>query len=848
MKKICFILLVTLLVTGVIPFSHVLAAPDDITMEAEVGFDGNFKLTNWIPVRVYIENRGEDIKGNIEIIGNQDESTAMLFTAPAVIPKGSKKRIDLYVRISTLQKNMTIDLTSKGKVLKTIEVGNLIPMPVTNFMLGVLSDDRSGLNYWWEKQSGDRLFTRYEAIALDGEDIPTKKEVMDNFAMVVMDDFDMGELSSDQRDVILEWVNGGGILVIGTGSSGVKTLKGAMPAIGSIEGEDTIKVVKPKVLEDLAETEIVTDVPFEIMNLKYDNSWSVVAGDEFSPYIIMKRLGSGYIFISSFALGKQPMTGWTGSKSLWESVFSKSLDGDDLIRLRDPQVAIDMQRGVGYGIFEVLSNIEEMAPPSASKLIIILIIYLLVVGPLNYIILKKMDRRELAWFTIPILVVFFSIGIYGIGNMAKGTEIVSNAISVARLWNDNENRSVNTYSGIFIPKQGDYIFSSDGGGFLLPNIESDFYYSDRPDRGQEREIVAEIVQGGEPSVKIFNAKMWTMETFSTETRIDNMGSIDGSLAYKDGKIIGTVENNTSLPLEDVVVLSSLGYCKVGNLAAGAKKNIEFEIMDYGSHDPYVASLKYVMLDDVYPMDNRNENVSSSDRLKFTRRRLLEDNFILPEEHTKTTSASGKSEASEDGDNRDGVNIEAFVFGFNNQRLVDDIEVQGKAPQKSYYTNLIMDKLHIDTEVDGKVVILPGIVKADIDEEKSRQVDRYEIYDDLSPVFLYGSKEVYFYFDMGKFNYIDMDNLTVYIKSDEGKGLNSALLAVGLYDKDGEDYIDEGEGFKIDMDTGVIEVDPAYLEKYVDDDNRLYIRVGTKGDGDRDTGVFRPTIGVEGRRR
>src|SRR5690606_5876607 len=131
---------------------------------------------------------------------------------------------------------------------------------------------------------------------------------------------------------------------------------------------------------------------------------------------------------------------------------------------------------------------------------------------------------------------------------------------------------------------------------------------------------------------------------------------------------------------------------------------------------------------------------------------------------------------------------------------------------------------------------------------SRQVDRYEIYDDLSPVFLYGSKEVYFYFDMGKFNYIDMDNLTVYIKSDEGKGLNSALLAVGLYDKDGEDYIDEGEGFKIDMDTGVIEVDPAYLEKYVDDDNRLYIRVGTKGDGDRDTGVFRPTIGVEGRRR
>src|SRR5690606_34566778 len=216
---------------------------------------------------------------------DQSNSTAMCFTTPAVIPKNTKKQIVLYVRVNIFQKNMKIDLKSEGKVLKTIEKKNFIPMSTDDFMLGILTDDKTGLNYWWEKQSEDRLFSNYEAIALESGDIPSEEEIMNNFTMFIIDDFDMDELSPSQTDAMSEWIRNGGILIVGTGADGIKTLKGLPSDMVSLEGGSIRKESKPVELENLAKTEIMTDVPFEFMDLSYDNTWTVVAGDNDSPYI-----------------------------------------------------------------------------------------------------------------------------------------------------------------------------------------------------------------------------------------------------------------------------------------------------------------------------------------------------------------------------------------------------------------------------------------------------------------------------------------------------------------------------------------------------------------------------------
>lgn len=826
MQKKLISLLVAVIVMGLYLPMCVFAAPnDDITMEAEVGFDGHFKLTQWTPVSVYIENRGQDIKGDIEIVGDQDSSTAMLFTAPAVIPKGSKKRIDLYVRMNTLQKQMNIDLKSNGKVLKTIEVDQLIPMSTANFMMGVLTEDQSGLSYWWEKQSGDRLFSKYEPIALEVYDIPDRREPMDNFSMLIIDDFDTSQLTSTQKESLSAWVDRGGILLIGTGGSGIKTLKGLSSDVVSIEDGGISKEVKPKVLQDLAETEILTDVPVELMDLSYDSSWKVVAGENTSPYILMKRQGNGYIFVSSFSIGKQPITGWSGSKILWERVFEKYLDSDAVIMLKEPQMYRDISSSESnYSIFEALANISEMDPPSADKLIIILMIYLIIIGPLNYFLLKKIDRRELAWFTIPVLVILFSLGIYSLGSKVKGNEVVANVISTVELSEDSPSKNIDTYTGVFIPKRGDYSFSMEGDGFLVPGVNRDDSYNGL-DRGGKKEITAQIIQGANPTAKVFDINMWTMETFFTETYRDDLGSLDGDLLYRDGKIIGSIENNTNFPLEDVVIMTNIGYHRVGNLAGGAKKDINFKVTEYDGQNPYSDVIKFSMIDDVYPPTDKGAY--------FTKRRLVQDMVPIP----------SSSYDKDDGN----IKLEAVVFGFNNQKLADEIYVDGKLPKKSYHTNLVIDKLYIQTGVDGKVAILPGMVIAEIDERKSSQVEMHEM-DGVSPIYLYGSKNVSFYFDMNGLDNVDIDDLTIYLKTEEGKWHGEIPATIRIYDRETDNFVDVGEGLTIDRNNGTIDIDPALLERYIDGDGRLYINVGIEEDVERDYAILRPTIGIEGRQR
>lgn len=842
MKRYCVILFIAILIVGFIPLENVSAAPreDDIVMEAEVGFDGYFKLRQWIPVTIYIENHGDDIKGNIEVVGNQSESTAMRFTAPAIIPKGSKKRIDLYIRVNTFQKNMKIDLKSDGKVLKSIEKKDLIPISTDDFMLGVLTDDKTGLNYWWEKQSGDRLFSNYEAIALEGEDIPSEKTVMDNFTIFIIDDFDMDELSPIQSKAISEWIRGGGILIVGTGADGIKTLKGLPSNMAPTKEKGIKRESKPEVLEDLANTELITDVPFELMDFSYDSTWTVVAGDNGSPYIIMKGYGNGYIFVSSFALGRQPMTGWAGSKALWETVLYENLDPSTRMKFINPDKARDREFNVSYDMFKALANIPEMDPPSASKLILILFIYLLVIGPISYIILKRRDRREIMWITIPVLAMIFSLGIYGIGNMGKGDKIVSNIISIAELWGEGDSKEVDTYTGVFIPSRGDYLFEIEDESLLFPIVDYNMYYPDIDDEGG-KDIVADVIQGGEPAVRILDAKMWTMEPFYTTSTIDDIGKIGGNLTYRDGKIMGTVENNTSLPLEDVTVICHFGYYSVGNLAAGATKNVEFEVAGYDSRDPYGQSITlYEMLDKLYPLkdeDGIGRYRDAEERNMYVKRNLLED----------IISGLLEDINAEYRESRRDISFETIVFGFNDQKLTHDIEVDGQVPQKSYYTNLMVDRLSVDTNIDGHISIPPGVIGAEIDGERSQNLDTYEIYDNPSSIYLYNSKRVSFYFDMTNFKDIYIDKCVIHIKTIENDNMSAENLYIKLYDVQSGSYVDENEGFTIDRKKGIITLQPSYIERFLDENNRLYIDVGFSGQSDHvDIEVFNPTLEIEGR--
>jgi hypothetical protein len=65
-------------------------------------------------------------------------------------------------------------------------------------------------------------------------------------------------------------------------------------------------------------------------------------------------------------------------------------------------------------------------------LLLLLFGYIALIGPVNYLILRRLDRREWAWVTMPILIVGFAVGAYAFGSALRGSSVILNEVGIVR--------------------------------------------------------------------------------------------------------------------------------------------------------------------------------------------------------------------------------------------------------------------------------------------------------------------------------------------------------------------------------------------------------------------------------
>ena len=65
--------------------------------------------------------------------------------------------------------------------------------------------------------------------------------------------------------------------------------------------------------------------------------------------------------------------------------------------------------------------------------------------------LRRLDKREWAWVTIPALVVVFAFGSYGLGATLKGSDVIVNQITVVRAAQGTGRGIGQAYIGIYSP-------------------------------------------------------------------------------------------------------------------------------------------------------------------------------------------------------------------------------------------------------------------------------------------------------------------------------------------------------------------------------------------------------------
>ncbi|HSE38817.1 MAG TPA: hypothetical protein VLG74_16065, partial [Blastocatellia bacterium] len=77
-----------------------------------------------------------------------------------------------------------------------------------------------------------------------------------------------------------------------------------------------------------------------------------------------------------------------------------------------------------WGVQGFLFHLAEIAPPSPKYVLLFLLAYVLALGPINYLVLRWRRKTDLAWLTIPAVVVTFAVVSITVAQIGRGADSI----------------------------------------------------------------------------------------------------------------------------------------------------------------------------------------------------------------------------------------------------------------------------------------------------------------------------------------------------------------------------------------------------------------------------------------
>ncbi|MBZ0308247.1 MAG: hypothetical protein K8I82_19435, partial [Anaerolineae bacterium] len=557
-----FLIILVSLLPVLVGFSPLPQSDDGITMTIKPGIDGWYRYGQWIPVQLLVESENRTIEGRIQVrvtdvtttAGNQPVTT---YRIPFTIAGGGSKRVFLYISVNNFERNVQVELLDNNDNIVLSQRENIRQISYQDILYAVVSESSTGVIDASSRQIG--YGANYQA-NWRPEDIPPNADALRSVDVMVFSDTDTGQLTTEQQQAVEEWVIAGGHLIVTGGPNWQRTTAGLLEllptqpsgtqtvedlsALGTYLGEPGDSLI--------AQTILTENTPKE--------GASVLLDIDDIPFIVRNTQGAGTVDFMASDTTIDPLRSWDGTDTLWYEIVISA-------RAR-PSWTYGIERFEEAG--NAVSNVTGFNLPSVIQLTLFLIAYIGLIGPLNYIILNYLGRRELAWFTIPVLIIIFTITAYYTGFSLRGDDVTVNQVNVIQIWPGQEKARVDSSVGILSPRRTTYDVMIEGMSLRTLPDNTDAIGASQVDITEGLEYVAEDIP--------VDAAILT--TFATSGYVDSP-SLSGEAVWEIGRrdytatVAGSVTNTMDVDLKDAVILAYDTYYNLGDLAAG--ETAEFEI-------------------------------------------------------------------------------------------------------------------------------------------------------------------------------------------------------------------------------------------------------------------------------
>ncbi len=239
--------------------------------------------------------------------------------------------------------------------------------------------------------------------------------------------------------------------------------------------------------------------------------------------------------------------------------------------------------GSSDGIFGAMLDSRQVHKLPVTWLLLLLIVYLVVIGPLDQHWLKRIGRPMLTWITFPCYVVLFSLLIYFIGYKLRAGESEWNELHLVDVLLNGDQAELHgqTYASVYSPANQRYTLESRQ---EYATLRSEF----APYSGVQPGEKATFLQEGDGSFKadIF-VPVWTSQLLVSDWWQPAPVPLSVTVVPQGGQWQVKVQNETEQALSDAHIVIDDYIMTLGELPARATKTFTVSKVQAVSLDDFV---------------------------------------------------------------------------------------------------------------------------------------------------------------------------------------------------------------------------------------------------------------------
>jgi hypothetical protein len=560
------------------------ARADTLFLAARPAFNGHYRVGGWLPVHVELRNEGPD--RTVEVRAAPFKSAAQ-YAATVELPNGAQKVLTLYVYMPAAARRLDVTLLVDAAVVTQQRLDARV-LPGRARTIAVASGE-GRLPPLPRRVAGNASL---EAFALTLAELPENVAGLSAIDTLLLHDMATSEMNVLQRAAIEAWVLRGGHLIVSGGAGLERTLAG-LP--------ETLKFVADGGLQTISAAAFFPNGGDEILSIAslrpLDNP------ERLQPYALPLRalpaantaieqtFGQGAVTVFAADLLNPALAEVSADPQFW----------DDLLKpvsqlptgFAPDDVSLDTL--TSSNLASSLTSLPALEFPSPFLLLGLLGTYIVLVGPVTYLVLRRLDRQAWGWFVIPTLTMVFATAAFGISYAQRGGDVLLNELALVEVLPPGASSSLartRSFVGVFSPTQRMYdmeVVADDAAPLLHPiSVQGvwDATFATQAGRFYQEPLALESLA----TARDFEVARWALRALSTDT-LSPAPPLEARVFVGDQQLRGEVTNTSTLPLEDVVLVQGNRVLRFGTMAPGERREGTFELVQEPNMG--LASLSYL---------------------------------------------------------------------------------------------------------------------------------------------------------------------------------------------------------------------------------------------------------------